>query len=146
MASATLAFGNFAPRAAESAAVHPVAAVRGGRNLVERTLDPDFSLVSSEGISKEGDLLDLAANHNIVEKSGAWFSYKGERIGQGRENGKQFLKENKDIAAKIEAEVRKALNIGGAGEKAQPVAVPADGRAAPVPPVVAARAMGTMKK
>ena len=99
-----------------------------------------------EGISKEGDLLDLAANYNIVEKSGAWFSYKGERIGQGRENGKQFLKENKDIMAKIEAEVRKALNIGGAGEKPQPVAVPTDGRTAPLPPVMAARAMGTMKK
>ena len=71
---------------------------------------------------------------------------KGERIGQGRENAKQFLKENKDITAKIEAEVRRVLNIGGAGEKPQPVAVPTDGRTAPVPPVIAARAMGTMKK
>ena len=95
---------------------------------------------------KEGDVLDLAANHNIVEKSGAWFSYKGERIGQGRENAKQFLKENKDITARIEAEVRKVLNIGGAGEKPQPVAVPTDGRTAPVPPVLAARAMAPMKK
>ncbi len=108
--------------------------------------EAEFDIMYGEGISKEGDVLDLAANNNIVEKSGAWFSYKGERIGQGRENAKQFLKENKDITAKIEAEVRKALNIGGAGEKAQPVAVPTDGRAAPPPPVVAARAMGTMKK
>jgi recombination protein RecA len=108
--------------------------------------EAEFDIMYGEGISKEGDLLDLAATHNIVEKSGAWFSYKGERIGQGRENGKQFLKENKDIMAKIEAEVRKALNIGGAGEKPQPVAVPTDGRTAPVPPVVAARAMAPMKK
>ncbi len=108
--------------------------------------EAEFDIMYGEGISKEGDLLDLAANHNIVEKSGAWFSYKGERIGQGRENAKQFLKENKDIMAKIEAEVRKALNIGGASEKAQPAAVPTDGRTAPVPPVVAARALAPMKK
>ncbi|MGB9105250.1 MAG: recombinase RecA [Terriglobales bacterium] len=108
--------------------------------------EAEFDIMYGEGISKEGDLLDLAANHNIVEKSGAWFSYKGERIGQGRENAKQFLKENKDIAVKIEAEVRKTLNIGGAGEKPQPVPVPTDGRAAPVPPVMAARAMSPMKK
>ncbi|MGA2001075.1 MAG: recombinase RecA [Terriglobales bacterium] len=108
--------------------------------------EAEFDIMYGEGISKEGDVLDLAANNNIVEKSGAWFSYKGERIGQGRENGKQFLKENKDIMAKIEADVRKALNIGGAGEKPQPVAVPTDGRTAPVPPVIAARTMSTMKK
>jgi recombination protein RecA len=49
--------------------------------------------------------------HNLVEKSGAWYSYKGERIGQGRENAKQFLKEHKDAYSKLEAELRKALNI-----------------------------------
>jgi recombination protein RecA len=108
--------------------------------------EAEFDIMYGEGISKEGDLLDLAANHNIVEKSGAWFSYKGERIGQGRENAKQFLKENKDIMAKIEAEVRKALNIGGAGEKPQPAVVPTDGRTAPLPPVMAARAMTPGKK
>jgi recombination protein RecA len=108
--------------------------------------EAEFDIMYGEGISREGDVLDLAANHNVVEKSGAWFSYKGERIGQGRENAKQFLKENKDIMAKIEAEVRKELNIGGAGAKPQPVAVPTDGRTAPLPPVMAARAMGPMKK
>jgi recombination protein RecA len=108
--------------------------------------EAEFDIMYGEGISREGDVLDLAANHNIVEKSGAWFSYKGERIGQGRENGKQFLKENKDIMAKIEADVRKALNIGGAGEKPQPAAAPTDGRTAPMPPVMAARAMAPMKK
>ena len=73
--------------------------------------EAEFDIMYGEGISKEGDMLDLAANNNIVEKSGSWFSYKGERIGQGRENAKAFLKENKDIAAKIEAEVRKGLGL-----------------------------------
>jgi recombination protein RecA len=73
--------------------------------------EAEFDILYGQGISKEGDLLDLAANQNIVEKSGAWFSYKGERIGQGRENARQFLKDNKDIAARLEAEVRKALGL-----------------------------------
>ncbi|MGZ7030221.1 MAG: recombinase RecA [Terriglobales bacterium] len=107
--------------------------------------EAEFDIMYGEGISKEGDLLDLAANNDIVEKSGAWFSYKGERIGQGRENAKQFLKDNKDIAAKIEAEVRKTLGVGV--EKAQTAPAPTDGRTAPIPPVVAARAMaGPVKK
>src|SRR5205814_1130946 len=71
----------------------------------------EFDIMYGEGISKEGDLIDLAVINNIVEKSGSWFSYKGERVGQGRENAKAFLKENKDILAKIEGEVRKALGL-----------------------------------
>jgi recombination protein RecA len=74
-----------------------------------------------EGISREGDLLDLAVNNNIVEKSGSWFSYKSDRIGQGRENARAFLKENKDIYAKIEGELKKALGIG----KPEPAPAPA---------------------
>src|SRR5881275_3311317 len=58
--------------------------------------EAEFDIMYGEGISREGDMLDLAANHNIVEKSGTWFSYRGERIGQGRENAKAFLRENKD--------------------------------------------------
>jgi recombination protein RecA len=77
-----------------------------------------------EGISREGDMLDLAVNNNLVEKSGSWFSYKGERIGQGRENAKQFLKENQDIAAKMEAEVRKTLGLIPPAEKAQAASAP----------------------
>ncbi len=69
-------------------------------------------MLYGEGISREGDLLDLAVNNNIVEKSGSWFSYKGERIGQGRENARAFLKENKDTLAKMDAEVRKTLGLG----------------------------------
>ena len=79
--------------------------------------EAEFDIMYGEGISREGDMLDLAANNNIVEKSGSWFSYKGERIGQGRENAKTFLKDNKDIATKIEAEVRKTLGLTAAGEK-----------------------------
>jgi len=80
--------------------------------------EAEFDIMYGEGISREGDMLDLAANNNIVEKSGSWFSYKGERIGQGRENAKAFLKENKDIAVKIENEVRKTLGLTAGGEKA----------------------------
>ena len=56
--------------------------------------EAEFDIIYGEGISKEGDLLDLGVANNIVEKSGSWFSYKGERIGQGRENARQFLKDN----------------------------------------------------
>jgi recombination protein RecA len=73
--------------------------------------EAEFDILYGEGISREGDLLDLAVNHNIVEKSGSWFSYKNERIGQGRENARAFLKENKDVLTKIEAEVRKAIGL-----------------------------------
>src|SRR5213075_1243549 len=66
--------------------------------------EAEFDIMYGEGISREGDLIDLGVDKNLVEKSGAWFSYKGERIGQGRENAKQFLKENKDIAEKLEGE------------------------------------------
>ncbi len=85
--------------------------------------DAEFDILYGEGISREGDGLDLAVLHNIVDKSGAWYSYQGERIGQGRENVRNFLKENKDVFGRIDAEVRKKLNIGAA--------VPADVPAAP---------------
>jgi len=74
--------------------------------------DAEFDILYGEGISREGDGLDLAVLHNIVDKSGAWYSYQGERIGQGRENVRNFLKENKDVFGRIDAEVRKKLNIG----------------------------------
>src|SRR5438552_3835146 len=73
--------------------------------------EAEFDILFGEGISREGDVIDLAAERNLLEKSGAWFSYRGERIGQGRENAKQFLRENIDIAKKLEVEVRKALNL-----------------------------------
>jgi recombination protein RecA len=73
--------------------------------------EAEFDIMYGEGISREGDLLDLAATHNLVEKSGSWYSYAGERIGQGRENARQFLKDNKDIYAKLDIEVRKKLGL-----------------------------------
>ena len=71
----------------------------------------EFDIMYGEGISREGDLLDLAVNNNIVEKSGAWFSYEGERLGQGRENSKNTLKENREIFDRIEYGVKVALGL-----------------------------------
>ena len=71
----------------------------------------EFDIMYGEGISKTGELVDLGSQANIVEKSGTWFSYDGQRIGQGRENAKAFLKANPEIAAKIEAAVRANAGI-----------------------------------
>jgi recombination protein RecA len=84
--------------------------------------EAEFDILYGEGISREGDLLDIAVNNNILEKSGSWFSYKGERIGQGRENARQFLKDNKDTMAELDTEVRKALGLIAAPVQAQPAA------------------------
>jgi recombination protein RecA len=71
----------------------------------------EFDIMYGEGISREGDAVDLGVLHKVVEKSGAWFSYKGERLGQGRENSKQTLKDNPEMLQRIENEVRVALGI-----------------------------------
>src|SRR6266478_3526324 len=71
----------------------------------------EFDILYGEGISREGDLLDLASNNRVVEKSGAWFSYKGERLGQGRENSKQTLKENAEMLKRIEREVKVKMGM-----------------------------------
>jgi len=71
----------------------------------------EFDIMYGEGISREGDLLDLAVIQRVVEKSGAWFSYKGDRLGQGRENSKQLLKENPDMLKRIEREVKVKLGM-----------------------------------
>jgi recombination protein RecA len=73
--------------------------------------EAEFDIIYGEGVSKEGDLLDLGVAQNLVEKSGSWFSYKGDRIGQGRENARQFLKDNQDIRQSIDTELRKALGL-----------------------------------
>jgi recombination protein RecA len=82
--------------------------------------EAEFDILYGEGISREGDLIDLGAAQDVVEKSGSWYSYKGERIGQGRENARQFLKDNPDIRLKLETELRKVLGM----EKTAPAAVP----------------------
>ena len=91
----------------------------GGRTrvkVVKNKLAPpfreaEFDIMYGEGISREGDLLDLAVDRNIVDKSGTWFSYSGERLGQGRENVKRLLKEKPEIFTAIETQVRKELGL-----------------------------------
>ncbi len=73
--------------------------------------EAEFDVMYGEGISREGDLLDLAVEKRIVEKSGAWFAFSGERLGQGRENAKQFLKENPLVRQTVEDRVRKELGL-----------------------------------
>jgi recombination protein RecA len=118
--------------------IRRIAAIKDGDNVIgsrtrvkvvkNKTAAPfreaEFDIIYGQGISREGDLVDLAVNANIVEKSGAWFSYKGERIGQGRENAKQFLRDNKDIAARIEVEVRKAIGLHAPSVPEPPPASP----------------------
>jgi recombination protein RecA len=93
--------------------------VTGGRTrvkIVKNKVAPpfreaEFDIMYGEGISREGDLLDLAVEKRIVEKSGAWFAFAGERLGQGRENAKQFLKENPPVRQAVEDRVRKELGL-----------------------------------
>jgi recombination protein RecA len=75
----------------------------------------EFDLIYGEGISREGDVLDVAADKNIVEKSGTWYTYGGQRIGQGRENAKQFLKENAKILEQMEKELLESVALSRAG-------------------------------
>src|ERR1700742_3665783 len=84
--------------------------------------DAEFDILYGEGISREGDVLDLAVLHNIVDKAGAWYSYQGERIGQGRENVRGSLKENKDTFARVDAELRKKLGIKASDDVEIPAA------------------------
>ncbi len=73
--------------------------------------EAEFDLMFGEGISREGSLLDMAELHGLVQKSGTWFSYEGERLGQGRENVKRYLKENPEVAEKVEHQVRQAVGL-----------------------------------
>ena len=82
----------------------------------------EFDIMYGQGISREGDVLDLASNDNIVEKSGAWFSYGGERIGQGREQSKSFLREHPEVLAQIEAKLLERFGV----KKAPAAAAPAE--------------------
>ena len=78
--------------------------------------EAEFDIMFGQGISREGDILDLAADKGVVNKSGAWYAYNGDKIGQGRENAKQYLKENPLICEEIEAKVREMLNVDGTEE------------------------------
>src|SRR2546428_2612218 len=92
--------------------------------------EAEFDIMYGEGISREGDVLDLAANNRVVEKSGAWFSYKGDRLGQGRENAKQTLKDQPEVLERIKNDVKRALGI------TVRVEAPAAEAPPPVPPVI----------
>ena len=75
--------------------------------------ETEFDIIFGEGISREGDILDLAVENGIIEKSGAWYSYKGDRLAQGRDNSRIFLKENKDLLKQLEDEVRGKIGLAG---------------------------------
>ena len=90
--------------------------------VVKNKVAPPFKtacvdIMYGEGISKEGEIIDIAANIGVIDKSGAWYSYKGEKIGQGKENVKLFLKDNPDMAKEIETQVRDYYKIGSKEEK-----------------------------
>jgi recombination protein RecA len=85
--------------------------------------EAEFDILYGEGISREGDLLDMGVTHNLVEKSGSWFSYRGERIGQGRDNARQYLREHPDLCRTLDAELRKTLGLAGAEEPRKPLTV-----------------------
>ncbi len=82
--------------------------------------EAEFDILYGEGTSREGDLIDMGVSKNMVEKSGSWFSYRGERIGQGRENARIYLKEHPEVALRLDEELRTALGIG---PRVQPAAV-----------------------
>ena len=101
--------------------------VRTKVKVVKNKLSPpfreaEFDVIYGEGVSKEGSVLDLAADHNVVEKSGTWYTYKSERIGQGRENAKRYLKDNPKVLADLETKVRSALGLKPVGGTPQPTA------------------------
>jgi recombination protein RecA len=77
----------------------------------------EFDILYNEGISKEGELIDMGVEHKLVEKSGAWYSYNGERIGQGRDNVREFLREHADMASEIENLVRQKMGLNEVGNR-----------------------------
>ncbi|MEL0316872.1 MAG: DNA recombination/repair protein RecA, partial [Aquiluna sp.] len=72
----------------------------------------EFDILFGEGISKEGSLIDFGVEHDIVKKSGAWYTYEGEQLGQGKENSRRYLKENPELANEIEQKIKVKLGIG----------------------------------
>jgi recombination protein RecA len=111
--------------------------------------EAEFDILYGEGISREGDLLDLGVDKGVIEKNGTWLSFSGERMGQGRENARVFLKENKDIRDKIESTLRKKMEIPGLGQNTNAAATGPNGHAnvaAEKPPVKAVAAAAADSK
>jgi len=95
----------------------------------------EFDIMYGSGISREGEILELGVHHDIVEKTGAWYTYKGDRLGQGRDNAREFLKENAELAREIEMKVREAAGVAlplpvvaAANEEVEEEPVPAPAR------------------
>jgi recombination protein RecA len=82
--------------------------------------EAEFDILYGEGISKEGDLLDLGVEMKVIEKSGAWYAFDGERMGQGRENARQFLKDNADVRAEVDSRLRKGMGLPVVEKEAAP--------------------------
>jgi recombination protein RecA len=82
--------------------------------------EAEFDILYGVGISRDGELIDIGTERGIVEKSGAWYSYAGDRIGQGRENAKEFLHEHPEIAAQIDRQIRAQFGIAGGPREAEP--------------------------
>jgi recombination protein RecA len=101
--------------------------------------EAEFDILYGEGVSREGDLLDLGVDKGLIEKSGTWLSYGGERLGQGRDNARVFLKENTDIRDKLEAALRKHLGLAPVGNQVAATA-PAPQEKAPAQQAAAAGA------
>ena len=112
--------------------------------------EAEFDIIYGEGISKEGDLIDLGVANNVIEKSGSWFSYHGERIGQGRENARQFLKDHPDMWTAVDRELRQLLGLipkDTVELNGQASAMPVNGQGqAPAPVVQRAAAAAPVRK
>ncbi|HOL38445.1 MAG TPA: recombinase RecA, partial [Rubrivivax sp.] len=78
----------------------------------------EFDILYGEGISREGEIVDMGVAQRIVDKSGAWYAYNGEKIGQGKDNAREFLRENPDLAREIENRIREAVGIAPLGGEA----------------------------
>ncbi|HKX24915.1 MAG TPA: recombinase RecA [Actinomycetota bacterium] len=100
----------------------------------------EFDIIYGKGISKEGSLIDVGVDTELVKKSGAWFTYEGEQLGQGRENARQFLAEHKDVAQEIERRVREAVGLSSFTEEDErPVEIPEEAAPPPAPAKAAAK-------
>jgi recombination protein RecA len=126
--------------------VRRIEAIKDGTNIIgnrTRVAPPfreaQFDILYNEGISRLGDLIDVAVDHNVIVKAGSWFSYKTDRIGQGRDAVKKYLQENEKIAKEIDTEMRKKLGLQKSNGQPTPTAPAPEGTAAKVVPAPAAK-------
>jgi recombination protein RecA len=104
--------------------------------------EAQFDIIFGEGISREGDLVDCGVDLGLIERSGTWYSYRDERIGQGRDNVKKLLKENKDLAAQLELELRRKVGLAAPEEPADKPEPKAEPKPAAKPEPKAGRGRG----